>query len=90
MTEHPTKGTFDTSRAEWIKSSEGGNIEVAFVDDLIGMRDARNPDGPILVYTPAEWDAFIAGVKDGEFDLDENNEWATPLPEQPTSGGDIE
>ncbi|MWK33568.1 DUF397 domain-containing protein [Actinomadura sp. J1-007] len=32
------------------------------------MRDAKNPEGPILYFTEAEWDAFILGVKDGEFD----------------------
>jgi len=35
---------------------------------LILMRDAKNPDGPVLAFTEAEWRAFIAGVKDGEFD----------------------
>jgi hypothetical protein len=35
------------------------------------MRDGSDPDGPVLVFTPAEWEAFVAGVRDGEFDLDE-------------------
>jgi hypothetical protein len=34
------------------------------------MRDAKDPDGAKLVFTPDEWDAFVLGVKDGEFDLD--------------------
>lgn len=77
MTEHPTKGTFDTSRAVWRRSAQGppddsNCIEVAFVDDLIGVRDARDPDGPVLVFTEAEWDAFVEGAKDGEFDLPED------------------
>lgn len=67
-TTHPTKGTFDAARAEWRAANEGGEIEVGFVDDLIGMRHAKNPDGPVLVFTPAEWEAFLAGAKDGEFD----------------------
>jgi hypothetical protein len=29
---------------------------------------ATKPDGDALYYTPAEWEAFILGVKDGEFD----------------------
>lgn len=37
--------------------------EVAFV-----VRDSKNPDRPPLVFTRAEWDAFVEGVKDGEFD----------------------
>lgn len=69
MVEHPLKGRFDLSRAQWQSS---GRIEVAFVDDLIGMRDGHDPDGPVLVFTEAEWDAFVAGAKDGEFDLPED------------------
>lgn len=42
-------------------------------DYVITMRDARDPDSPALVFTPAEWDAFVAGVKDGEFDLDDED-----------------
>jgi hypothetical protein len=33
------------------------------------MRDGQDPDGQVLVFTEAEWDAFVAGAKDGEFDL---------------------
>lgn len=65
---HPLKGDFDLSRAQWQGSGDGGRIQIAFVDDLIGMRDAHDPDGPVLVFDEAEWDAFVAGAKDGEFD----------------------
>lgn len=68
---HPLKGTFDLARVEWRTAAEGGDIEVGFVDDLIGMRSAREPGGPVLVFTPGEWEAFLAGAKDGEFDPDE-------------------
>jgi hypothetical protein len=67
VTEHPTKGMFDHTRAEW-RSAPDSNVEIAFVDDLIGMRDGRQPEGPILVFTEAEWEAFVLGAKDGEFD----------------------
>ncbi|MBB5115706.1 hypothetical protein FHU28_005545 [Micromonospora echinospora] len=72
MGQHP-KGDFDSSRAVW-QRAEGDNsegaVEVAFVDDLIGMRNSAEPNGPVLVFTQAEWDAFVAGAQDGEFDLD--------------------
>jgi hypothetical protein len=32
------------------------------------MRNSRHPDGPALVYTTAEIEALLLGVKDGEFD----------------------
>ncbi|WP_406239471.1 DUF397 domain-containing protein [Nocardia sp. NBC_01009] len=35
---------------------------------LVGVRDSKNRTGPALVFTPGEWDAFIAGVQDREFD----------------------
>jgi hypothetical protein len=38
-------------------------------DVLYLMRDTKDPDGPVLAFTAAEWEAFVAGVKDGEFDL---------------------
>jgi len=64
--EHP-KGRFDPARADW-QRTEGSNIEVGFHGALIGMRNADEPDGPVLVFTQAEWEAFTAGVNDGEFD----------------------
>ncbi|HWG99544.1 MAG TPA: DUF397 domain-containing protein [Pilimelia sp.] len=69
MLDHP-KGDFDLSRAVWRSALPGapGSVEVAFVDDLIGLRNSDEPDGPVLVFTRDEWDAFVAGAKDGEFD----------------------
>ncbi|GAA1457696.1 hypothetical protein GCM10009603_08640 [Nocardiopsis exhalans] len=37
-------------------------------DEVFVVRDSKNPDQPALVYTRAEWDAFVEGVKNGEFD----------------------
>ena len=39
---------------------------------LYVMYDAADPGGDKLYFTEAEWDAFVLGVKDGEFDLDES------------------
>jgi len=36
---------------------------------LYVMFDAADPDGDKLYFTEAEWEAFVLGVKDGEFDL---------------------
>ncbi|MFG1683548.1 DUF397 domain-containing protein [Nonomuraea sp. NPDC049269] len=35
----------------------------------VALRDGKEQDGPVLVFTPREWAAFVAGVCDGEFDL---------------------
>ena len=59
--------------ATWIKSSYSGPTggkcaEIAFLaDGKVAMRNSREPDGPALVFTAAEWNAFLAGVRDGEF-----------------------
>ncbi|MFC7426204.1 DUF397 domain-containing protein [Nocardia tengchongensis] len=43
-------------------------VEIAFLaSGNIALRDSRTPDGPVLIFTPGEWEAFVAGAKDGEF-----------------------
>jgi hypothetical protein len=64
----------ELATASWRKSTrsgpDGGNcVEVAELSGgRRGVRDSKHPTGPALVFTPGEWDAFISGVKDGEFD----------------------
>lgn len=43
-------------------------MEVAHLDGMVGVRDSKNPTGSTLNFTPGEWEAFTAGVADGEFD----------------------
>jgi hypothetical protein len=55
----------------WRKSSRSEFntcVEVCFVGDQVPLRNSRDPDGPVLVFTGREWDVFIAAVKQGEFD----------------------
>ena len=64
----------DLSNAEWRRSpgsadGEESAVEVAILPDGVAVRDSRRPDGDVLYFTPAEWDAFVGGAKDGEFDL---------------------
>ena len=64
------KPVLDLDGAEWLSSSQGdGDVQIAFVEGFIAMRDGRQPDGPALIFTPAEWRAFVLGARDGEFDL---------------------
>ena len=60
----------DLSTAEWRKSSHSstnGCVEVAAVGDLIAVRDSKDPEGGVLLFNAREWQAFVAGVRDGEF-----------------------
>jgi len=58
----------------WRRSSYSGDagecVETAVLaDQHVAVRDSKHPAGAVLIYTPAEWRAFIAGAKAGEFDL---------------------
>lgn len=62
-----------SSFTNWFKSSysDGASncVETAFAaDGTVGVRHSKNPTGPVIEFSTAEWDAFITGVKDGEFD----------------------
>lgn len=39
------------------------------IGDSIDVRDTKDPSSPTLSFTRSEWDAFIQGVKQGEFDV---------------------
>ncbi len=43
-------------------------VQVAIREDGIGVRDSKDDSKTTLCFTPSEWDAFVAGVKAGEFD----------------------
>jgi Domain of unknown function (DUF397) len=56
----------------WRKSTwshSNGCVEVAFFKDKVVVRDSKNRRGPMLVFSSFEWDAFLGGVLDGEFDF---------------------
>ena len=43
-------------------------VEVAVGADEVAVRDSKDPGGPELRFTAAEWAAFTHGVRAGEFD----------------------
>jgi hypothetical protein len=63
----------DLSDATWRKSSLSGNgascVEVAITEEVIAVRDTKNRASGMLIFRPDEWEAFIGGVRLGEFDL---------------------
>jgi hypothetical protein len=67
------RDSFDDTTQVWIKSSlsygNGQCVEVAGLSgDVIMVRDSKNNGGPVLGFTQGEWDAFVGGVRNGEFD----------------------
>lgn len=65
----------DLTGAVWHKSTRsGGNggdcVEVAVnLPGIVAVRDTKDRDSAALIFTHSEWEAFIAGVRDGEFDI---------------------
>jgi Domain of unknown function (DUF397) len=64
----------DPASLAWRKSSysTGGGecVETAVLPDRrVAVRHSKQPGGTILLYSPAEWNAFLKGARDGEFDL---------------------
>lgn len=59
----------DLTGAVWRKSTRsGGNggdcVEVATnLPGVVAVRDSKDPDGPVLAFTPATWTAFVAAAK---------------------------
>lgn len=61
----------------WVKSSlsfsNGNCVEVKACQrdpfTCTEVRDSKDPEGPSLHFTAAEWEAFIEGAKKGEFDF---------------------
>jgi hypothetical protein len=63
----------ELSGARWRKSArssaQGNCVELARLSGAgVAIRNSRHPQGPALIFTDAELDAFLGGVKDGDFD----------------------
>ena len=64
----------DESSVTWKRSSfssyNANCVEVAALTSggTIGVRDSKHPRGGVLNFTASGWDAFLGGVRNGEFD----------------------
>lgn len=59
------------AQVRWHKSTHSTNgncVEVARSAEATFVRDTKDRSGPVLRFTETEWAAFVAGVKNGEFD----------------------
>ncbi|MET7969132.1 DUF397 domain-containing protein [Micromonospora sp. NPDC005305] len=59
----------DLTGARWRKSTRSGSnggscVEVADnLPGLVGVRDSKDPSGPVLTFTPETWRAFVTLAK---------------------------
>ena len=63
-----------TMDGQWRKATKSNNngacAQVRRVGGFVEVRDSKQEGrGPILAFTPEEWDAFLDGARKGEFDL---------------------
>jgi hypothetical protein len=74
MTATPPDPAIDPSTLAWQSS---GSIEVAMAGQegepggqhWVLLRVTDDPDGRVLVYDRHEWECFLDGVRNGEFDV---------------------
>lgn len=58
----------------WRKSLASGASDCVIVaarEGVVYVANSKNPTVPAICFTASEWDAFIVGVKLGEFDFSE-------------------
>lgn len=57
----------DLSNAAWRKargSAQGQDcVELAPVDGVVAVRDSKDPDGPVLAFSPEVWRRFTRGLR---------------------------
>ena len=64
----------DLSTAKWKKSSRSGSngcVEVAFIQDQVAVRDSKDRQGPVLLFSRGEWTSFLTAAAEGEFEYPE-------------------
>ena len=49
-------------------AAESSCVEVAFAGERVLIRNSREAGGPVAAFDRAEWAAFVAAVKEDEFD----------------------
>ena len=72
-TSHSGVPAGDLAGVRWRKSArssaQGNCVELAQLPGQgVAVRNSRDPEGPALLFTDAELEAFLGGVKDGDFD----------------------
>jgi hypothetical protein len=61
-----------TNGPQWLRSSKCSTsscVEVAWTGDRVLVRDTKHPEIAPMEFTAAEWSAFLAGARGGEFDF---------------------
>lgn len=59
---------YDLTGAVWRKSTRSNNggdcVEVADnLSDIVGLRDSKDPAGPVLIFAATAWRTFVEAVR---------------------------
>ncbi len=58
---------------EWFLPRRSANnstcVQTKFTKEAVYVRNNRHPDAGTAVFDHTEWAVFVAGVKDGDYDL---------------------
>jgi Domain of unknown function (DUF397) len=65
---HPERGWFKSSHSSFTT----GFVAVRFIDGEVQVRELGEPNHPALVFNRDEWDAFLQGVFEGEFQAEDS------------------
>lgn len=66
MTPEPVSGR-DTAWIKASRSTSGANcVEMRRHGDAVQVRDSKDPDGPVLSFSPAQFAAWLDGADHGE------------------------
>lgn len=76
----------DLSWRKSARSGVNGCVEVALDSGRVAVRDSKDRQGPVLMFTAHEWEAFLGGARDGEFELKRLRQPAEPIA-APTAWG---
>ncbi|WP_322756205.1 DUF397 domain-containing protein [Frankia sp. Cas3] len=55
-------------RSSFSRGAEMTCVDVAFAPGEVVVRDSKDPAGPVLRFSPREWEVFVRGVRNDEFD----------------------
>jgi hypothetical protein len=65
-------GISRNGQVSWRKSSRsagnGACVEVAFTGDSVAVRDSKDPDGAVLLFSSPSWQSFVDAIRHGELD----------------------
>jgi len=66
---------YDQELARDLKNRPEGEsrLKAALIDGQVTLRDSNNQRGPVLRFNEAEWQAFLDGIRRGEFNRDRHD-----------------